>query len=297
MPHNFVVTLPGSLEEVGLLAESSATEPGALERNYVPRSNKILFATKLLQPRELDTIKFDAPKNPGIYPYVCTYPGHWRRMYGALYVVEDLDDYLSDPESYLSRHPLPIKDDLLKSNRTRKEWKFDDLADSVGSMKEGRSYSNGKQMFVVANCVACHRMNGIGEQIGQDLTQTTGEKATAAYVLKNVLEPSLNIEDKYRSYQFELNSGKLLTGMILEETNESVKLIENPMAKSLPVLLKKSEIVDRAKSPSSIMPKGLLDKLTRDEILDLMAYVLGKGDAKNPLFHLGAGHAHGSGGH
>ncbi len=293
MPHNFVVTKPGALEEVGLLAESSATEPGALERNYVPRSNKILFATRLLQPRELETIKFDAPSEAGVYPYVCTYPGHWRRMYGALYVVEDLDDYLSDPESYLSRHPLPIKDDLLKSNRTRKEWTFNDLAEAVGSMKQGQSYANGKQMFVVANCVACHRMNNIGEQIGQDLTQVTGEKATPEYLLKNVLDPSLNIEDKYRSYNFELASGKVVTGMILEETNDRLTYIENPVAKSPPVILKKSEIVERAKSPSSIMPKGLLDKLTRDEILDLMAYVLAKGDAKNPLFHLGAGHAHG----
>jgi len=293
MPHNFVVTLPGALEEIGLLGESSATDPGAMDRGYVPRSNKILYATRLLQPRESEAIKFNAPREPGVYPYVCTYPGHWRRMYGSLYVVEDLDDYLSDPESYLARHPLPIKDDLLKSNRTRKEWKFDDLAEAISTMKEGRSYSNGKQMFVVANCVACHRMNNIGEQIGQDLTQITGEKATSAYVLKNVLDPSLNIEDKYRSFNFELTSGKVMIGMILEETADTVKIVENPMAKSPPVVLKKSEIADRAKSPTSIMPKGLLDKLTRDEILDLMAYVLAKGDAKNPLFHLGGTHGHG----
>ena len=52
-------------------------------------------------------------------------------MYGALYVVEDLDEYLADPEGYLAKHPLPIADELLKFNRPRKEWKFDDLA-SVG---------------------------------------------------------------------------------------------------------------------------------------------------------------------
>ena len=52
-------------------------------------------------------------------------------MYGAFYVVADLDAYLADPQGYLAAHPLPILDDLLKFNRPRKEWKFDDLASAV----------------------------------------------------------------------------------------------------------------------------------------------------------------------
>ena len=59
-------------------------------------------------------------------------------------------------------------------------------------------------------------------------------------------------------------------------------------------MLERAEIDERAKSPTSIMPKGLLDKLTREEILDLIAYVIARGDARHPLFHLGGnGHAHG----
>ena len=295
MPHNFVVTRPGSLESVGILAEETATQPGALERNFVPRSPMILASTRLLQPRETDKLDFNAPTQSGVYPYVCTYPGHWRRMYGALYVVDDLEDYLADPESYLSRHPMPIADELLKSNRPRKEWKVDDLASAVEQLKTGRSYSNGKQMFQVGTCVSCHRLNGVGEELGPDLSKLA-PKLTPVDVLKNILEPSLKIDDKYRTYLFEMNTGKVVTGMILEETADSVKVIENPLASSAPVVLRKSEITDRAKSPSSIMPKGLLDKLTREEILDLFAYVIARGDAGNPVFHLGSGgHRHGNG--
>jgi len=58
-------------------------------------------------------------------------------------------------------------------------------------------------------------------------------------------------------------------------------------------VLKKSEIVAREKSPSSIMPKGLLDKLTRDEILDLIAYVASRGDMKHKFFQGEHNHAHG----
>ena len=81
-------------------------------------------------------------------------------MYGALYVVDDLDQYLASPESYLTAHPVPIVDEMLKSTRPRKEWTFDDLASSVTQLGTGRSYSNGKQLFQLATCVSCHRMNG-----------------------------------------------------------------------------------------------------------------------------------------
>ena len=295
MPHNFVVTKPGALEEVGLLGESTATQPGALERNYVPPSNKILLASRLLQPRDAQKLDFTAPARAGVYPYVCTYPGHWRRMYGSLYVVEDLDEYLSDPEGYLAGHPLEIKDELLKFNRPRKEWKFEDLAAAVDQLDRGRSFGNGKQLFQVANCVACHRLNGVGNEFGPDLAKLD-PKQKPADILRSLLEPSAKIDDKYATYVFDTESGKIVTGMILEQTPQAVKVIENPLTKAEAITLKASEIVERKKSPSSIMPKGLLDKLTREEILDLVAYLAARGDEKDKLFQgSGHDHAHGAG--
>ncbi|MEX0978010.1 MAG: plastocyanin/azurin family copper-binding protein, partial [Pirellulales bacterium] len=94
MPHNFVIVRPGSLEEIGTAAEATAQQPGVAERHYVPASPNVLLGSTLLQPRDSQKLSFVAPAEPGVYPYVCTYPGHWRRMYGALYVVEDLDAYL-----------------------------------------------------------------------------------------------------------------------------------------------------------------------------------------------------------
>ncbi len=291
MPHNFVLTQPGALEEIGLLGESSATQPGALERNYVPQSGKILFSTRLLAPRESQRLSFTAPSEPGVYPYVCTYPGHWRRMYGAFYVVADLDAYLANPESYLAAHPLTIRDDLLKNNRPRKEWTFDDLASAVEGLDRGRSFGNGKQMFQVAGCVACHQLNGVGNQIGPDLTKLD-PKTTRLDILRNIIDPSAKVDDKYQTHVFNTKAGKVVSGLVLEENANEVKLIENPLAKAAPTVLAKSEIEERAKSASSIMPKGLLDKLTREEILDLIAYVIAKGDEKSPLF-AGQGHDHG----
>ena len=118
-------------------------------------------------------------------------------MYGALYVVEDLDEYLADPEGYLAKHPLPIEDELLKFNRPRKEWKFEDLAAAVGEAEAGRSFSNGKQMFQVATCVACHKLNGVGNEFGPDLTKLDPKRQAPVDILHDILEPSFRINEKY----------------------------------------------------------------------------------------------------
>src|SRR5262249_40456977 len=291
MPHNFVITQPGALEEIGNLAESTATEPGALERQYVPASSKILVSSRLVQPRDMQKLDFTAPRQPGVYPYVCTYPGHWRRMYGALYVVEDLDEYLADAGAYVARHALPIADELLKVNRPRKEWKFEERVAAVEQLDRGRSLASAKQMFQVASCVSCHKMNGAGTEIGPDLTKLD-PKLKPVDILKDILEPSFRINEKYYTYVIETQSGKVITGLILEETADTVKVIENPLAKSQPIMIKKDEIAERKRSDTSIMPKGLLDKLTREEILDLVAYVIARGDEHHKLFQGGHDHHH-----
>jgi putative heme-binding domain-containing protein len=291
MPHNFVIVQPGSLETVGLLGESTALQPGAIERQYVPPSDKILLASKLLPPRGSQRLTFNAPTKPGVYPYVCTFPGHWRRMYGALYVVDDLDQYLAGPETYLAAHPLEIKDDLLKDRRPRTEWKLDELAAVVEDLSMGRSFGDAKQMFTVASCVACHKLNGVGTEIGPDLSKLEA-KYQPIDILKEILDPSAKINEKFQTYTFLLDSGKTVTGLVLEESGETVKVIENPLAKAEPLLLKKSEIEEREKAKTSIMPKGLLDKLTRDEILDLIAYIAARGDKNSGLFKGGEAHEH-----
>ncbi len=301
MPHNFVVSQPGSLEEVGLAAEATATDPRAAERQYVPQSNRILLSSRLLQPRESQKLSFTAPKQTGVYPYVCTYPGHWRRMFGAMYVVENLDDYLANPDAYLVANQLPIKDDLLKDRRPRTEWKYEDLVSGLADLggpdgtkpqnssnHAGRSFTNSKHLFEVANCVACHRLNGAGNDYGPDLAKLD-PKFTPADILREMLDPSAKINEKFQTYLFATDSGKVITGLVLTETPQVIKVIENPLAKTEPIELKVSEIVERKKSPTSIMPKGLLDKLTREEILDLIAYVFAHGDQKHELFH---GHQH-----
>jgi putative heme-binding domain-containing protein len=291
MPHNFAITAPGALEEIGLLSEAHAQQPGFAERHYIPQSDKILLSSKLLQPRDTQKLSFTAPKQPGVYPYVCTYPGHWRRMHGALYVVPDLDAYEANPEAYLAAQRIAPVDPLLKDRRPRTEWKLADLADAVAELKHGRNFAAGKQMFTVANCVACHKLEGVGNQFGPDLLKLE-PKPTLTELLQAILEPSHKIHEKYQTQVFVLFSGKTITGLVVEESGDVIKVVENPLVSTQPVAIKRSDVEERQRSTTSLMPKGLLDKLTRDEILDLLAYVASGGNKQHPLFHAEGHHHH-----
>ncbi len=289
MPHNFAIVQPGSLEEIGLAAEASAGDADVKERQYVPKSSKVLIASRLLAPGESQSITFETPTTPGVYPYVCTYPGHWRRMFGALYVVANLEEYQRSPEQYLAANPLPLKDELLKSVGRNTEWKFDDLVASVRKLPNGRSFDVGKKLFSDANCVACHKLNSEGRELGPDLTKIESSKHTSELLLRSILEPSKEIVEKYQSYSFLMSSGSTVIGMIIEESPTQIKVLVDPLAKGEPAVLDVSEIDERKKSTISIMPHGLLNKLTQEEILDLVAYLYAKGDKKHELF---VPHAH-----
>ncbi len=86
MMHNLVLLARGAEEEVGALADKLAADPKGMERGYIPASPKVLHATPLVAPNGKSELVFDAPNEPGDYPYLCTFPGHWRVMKGVLIV-------------------------------------------------------------------------------------------------------------------------------------------------------------------------------------------------------------------
>lgn len=86
MPHNWLLLSPGSLESIGAMADQMLADPRAQARNYIPESPNVLFSAPMVNPNERVEVFFQAPSTPGRYPYVCTFPGHWRLMQGVLIV-------------------------------------------------------------------------------------------------------------------------------------------------------------------------------------------------------------------
>jgi azurin len=84
MPHNIVIFRRGSMPEYEKELFGSLNEPNAQLRGFVPDSPNVLVASRLLNAGESTVVTFDAPTEPGEYPFVCSFPGHWATMRGVL---------------------------------------------------------------------------------------------------------------------------------------------------------------------------------------------------------------------
>ena len=259
MPHNLVIVTPGASEEIGKAAEKMQPEPDAQGRVHVPASPKVLHATKMIDPGQQAKLSFTAPTEPGDYQYVCTFPGHWMRMLGTLAVVKDVEAYLA------SRAAAP--------QPTFTEWKLEDLATELAKVGAGRNLAGGRETFKTLACVQCHKLGKDGYAYGPDLTDVmTRLKNDRAALLTEILEPSKVIGDRYKNYVFELNDGDELVGMIVKEDAATVSVQSGP-SDTLIKHVKKSDIKKRELQGSSQMPLGLLSMLTKEQILDLLAYI------------------------
>lgn len=86
VPHNWALIQRGSLEKIGDLTNRLVGEPDAYLRHYVPESGDVICYTDVVEPSGAFSIFFNAPKEPGRYPFLCTFPGHWMVMNGELVV-------------------------------------------------------------------------------------------------------------------------------------------------------------------------------------------------------------------
>ena len=88
MQHNLLIIKIGTLQKVGKAADELLSNPKAAEMQYVPKVSEVLQHTKLVNPGETVSLEFTVPSTPGDYPFVCTFPGHWRGMNGILRVTK-----------------------------------------------------------------------------------------------------------------------------------------------------------------------------------------------------------------
>ena len=87
MQHNLLIIRPATLEKVGAAADKLAQSPSGISQGYVPDMPEVLAASLLIDPGTKTVIRFKVPEEVGDYPYVCTFPGHWRMMNGVMKVV------------------------------------------------------------------------------------------------------------------------------------------------------------------------------------------------------------------
>ena len=274
MPHNLVVTVPGALRQVAELGAALAPNQGHDGKQYVPNSPHVLVASHMVQAGQQERLTFTAPNEPGEYPYVCTFPRHWMRMYGVMIVVKDLDAWSQDPHQ-------PA--DPLGNNRTFvKNWSLDALRSGLAAGLRGRNPEIGKRLFAEATCAQCHKVNGRGGAVGPELTDVWKRwQGDHAAVLREILDPSYKVDPKYALQVIYTNDGQVISGVVTKEDNKSLTVVSNPESPE-PRQIPRDNIDEIQKTATSLMPKGLLDRFTRDEICEILAFLADTGKANTP---------------
>jgi putative heme-binding domain-containing protein len=165
-----------------------------------------------------------------------------------------------------------------------KAWTLAELEKSLGVGLEGnRNFQNGRNMFGAASCFACHRFNNEGGAVGPDLTSVAG-KYSPRDLLEHILEPSKEISDQYGSTVFTKKDGSTVIGRIANMKENIMMVCTNMMDPNNFTNVDTRDVVKTEESKISMMPPGLLFMLKEDDILDLMAYLLSKGNPDDPMF-------------
>lgn len=265
MAHNLVITVPGALRKVALAGAALGPEIGKSGKQYVPVSPQVLHATKMIQSEQQGRLTFTAPTEPGEYPYVCTFPGHWMRMYGVMVVVDNLAEF--------QRNPVEPKDPVGSNRPLVKSWTVEDFAGKIETGLRGRSLVIGKKLFAEATCAQCHKVAGEGKSVGPDLTDVwTRWKGDSAGILREIVEPSHKIEAKYIVRKIVTIDGLVVSGIVVAEDRDNIAILPDPESTE-PTVIRQDDIEDMLKSSVSIMPKGLMDRFTEDEIFEILAYL------------------------
>lgn len=175
-----------------------------------------------------------------------------------------------------------------------KAWQANDFADVLEELKTGCSLKSGQTAFRDIGCNQCHRIAGEGGSVGPDLTGIA-RRQTAQELLKSILLPSDKIADEYATHQIETADGRNVVGRIEREDDAAIVIrpqeqpatpqqkssespSQQPLQSSEAIRIAKTDVAARQRLLLSNMPTGIINVLKREEVLDLLAYLLADGN-------------------
>ena len=163
-----------------------------------------------------------------------------------------------------------------------KKWKMDDLVGPLGTKMTGRDFDRGRKLFGEAKCFACHRFATEGGAMGPDLTAAAG-RFSARDLLESILDPSKEISDQYAAVVITTED-RTYVGRIVNLHGDNLVVMTDMLDPNKLTNVSHRKVQSIKPSKVSPMPEGLLDTFKEDEILDLMAYLLSRGDRKHKMF-------------
>jgi len=162
-------------------------------------------------------------------------------------------------------------------------WKMDEALEVVQKDSTDRNFEQGKMLFSAVQCISCHNMKGEGGAVGPALSQL-GTRFSARDILESILEPNKVISDQYAYTSFYLKDGGSVTGRLKNEDTEKYYISQNPFApQTLREVMKREVVRTRISDVSSMYP-GMINSLNKEELKDLMAYLISGSNADHQIY-------------
>ena len=162
---------------------------------------------------------------------------------------------------------------------------MEDLLPAVADFGKGRDWMQGGRTFEQAGCGICHSFSTYweGNGLAPDLTPVAS-KYTRDIILQSILEPSSQVNSQYAHTRFTLRDGTVLDGSVVDSGGGALEVAPVMMNPHVTVKIAEADITSEKPSPVSPMPAGLLNRFTRDQILDLMAFLDAGGNPEAAIY-------------
>ena len=154
-----------------------------------------------------------------------------------------------------------------------RDWTTEELVARLDDLTDQRSPERGRKTYQDLGCIQCHRIGDEGGGAGPDLSTIT-KRLAPAQIIQSIVEPSAAIAAEYALTMVTTSDGRALRGRIEYEDANVIRL-RSPESFDVPVTVEKSKVDVRALSTVSMMPEDMLNSCSVDEILDLLAYLVG----------------------
>jgi len=219
------------------------------------------------------------PVRDRILSLLCTRPAWVRFLLDAIGRGEIAAKALS-PAQVLGIAQLgdaPLRDRLEaawgKIPRSGSPEKKQRIAEIRGLLPEGDKGNpvRGKPIFK-EQCAVCHKLFDEGETIGPDLTGA--DRGNLDFLMTSLVDPSALVRKEYQSQTIALKDGRLISGLIVDENDRLLTLVDGNRQR---IAIPRQSVEAIKPSDVSLMPEGLLDKLTEPQIRDLFRYIQSSG--------------------
>jgi putative heme-binding domain-containing protein len=181
------------------------------------------------------------------------------------------------------KSPAEVMAEAMAGRTFVKNWELDELSKVSSNGLKDRNFEVGRNMFAAGGCYACHRFGNQGGMNGPDLTGSGG-RYSPHDLLEQIMYPSKEINEQFVPTFVTLKNGETLSGVVVNLNGDRVILNTDLYNPNQRTSVQRKEVKSMGPSTVSPMPPGLLNMMEKEEIMDLLAYILSGGDTNHRFF-------------